>query len=64
MARPTRRLGQPCPGERPVAPVAKETLMLDVIDKLRSRQLVAIAFAFLSGLSAIGTAVLPAVLIA
>jgi hypothetical protein len=38
--------------------------MLDVIDNLRSRQLVAIAFAFLSGLSAIGTAVLPAVLIA
>ena len=38
--------------------------MLDAIDSLRSRQLVAIAFAFISGVSAIGTAVLPAILLA
>ena len=38
--------------------------MLDAIDSLRSRQLVVIAFAFLSGVSAIGTAVLPAILLA
>lgn len=38
--------------------------MLDAIDSLRSRQLVAIAFAFISGASAIGTAVLPAILLA
>jgi hypothetical protein len=39
-------------------------MMLDAIDSLRSRQLVAIAFALLSGVSAIGTAVLPAILLA
>jgi hypothetical protein len=39
-------------------------MMLDAIDSLRSRQLVAIAFAFLSGVSAISTAVLPAILLA
>ena len=38
--------------------------MIDTIDSLRSRQLVAIAFAFLSGVSAVGTAVLPAILLA
>jgi hypothetical protein len=38
--------------------------MLDAIDSLKSRQLIAIAFAFLSGVSAIGTAVLPAILLA
>ena len=38
--------------------------MLDSVDSLRSRQLVAIAFAFISGVSAVGTAVLPAILLA
>lgn len=39
-------------------------MMLNTIDNLRSRQLVAISFALVSGLSAISTAVLPAILIA
>jgi hypothetical protein len=39
-------------------------MMLNAIDSLRSRQLVAIAFAFLTGVSAVGTAVLPAILLA
>ena len=38
--------------------------MLNTIDNLRSRQLAAIGFALVSGLSAVGTAVLPAILIA
>ena len=38
--------------------------MLNTIDNLRSRQLIAITFAFISGLSAVGTAVLPALLLA
>ena len=36
----------------------------DAIDRLRSRQLVAIEFAILTGVSAVGSAVLPAILVA
>lgn len=38
--------------------------MLNAIDSLKSRQLVAITFAFLTGVSAVGAAVLPAILLA
>ena len=38
--------------------------MTNTIDTLRSRQLIAIGFALISGLSAVGSAVLPAILVA